>query len=438
MAAALLLLGIFSLSTAAVAVLRGRNIGPLVVPYFLVGWITGELAPHWLAVQAGTAVALVAGGGLEETTGRVGLGLLFVGWIGLAVAQYRAALAEPVLRRALREGLDRPDESPGELGRVRSYVPYRELVNPWRMRRPQVEVLADIPYGDAGHRHCLDLYRPLRRRGLPAGPLPVLLQVHGGGWVIGDKREQAKPLMYLLAANGWACVAANYRLSPAASFPDHLVDVKRAIAWIHRRGREYGLDPDFIAVTGGSAGAHLASLAALTANDPRFQPGFEEVDTALSACVPFYGVYDFLDRDGAFARQSMQGFLQRYVMKVSSTDDLEAWERASPVSHARAEAPPFFVIHGTHDSLSLVENARAFVAALRRVSRQPVLYAELPGAQHSFETFHSLRTGHTINAVHRFLENVYARARTQRLAEQRAPRRVDEAASIESAASAHR
>jgi len=407
MDSALLVLGIVSLLLALAVVVRGRNIGPLVVPYFVIGWLQGELAPHLIVMQAVAAVALVAGGALDSSRGWWGLGSLVAAWAGLALAQFRAARAEPVLRVALRSGLNRPDESPGELGRVRSYVPYVDLVNPFRTRRRGVEVIRDIAYGDGGRRNHLDLYRPVRRD----KPLPVVLQIHGGGWTIGDKREQAGPLMNLLAANGWACVAANYRLSPAATFPDHLIDVKRAIGWIRRCGPEYGLDPAFIAVTGGSAGGHLSALAALTGNDPWFQPGFEDVDTSVDACVPFYGIYDFLDRDGAFARQSMQGFLQRYVMKVPLTDGRDVWERASPISHVHPGAPPFFVIHGTHDTLALVENARTFVAALRSVSRQPVVYAELPGAQHAFETFHSLRTGHTINAVHRFLENVYAARR---------------------------
>jgi acetyl esterase/lipase len=407
MDSALLALGIVSLLLSLAVIVRGRNIGPLVVPYFLIGWLQGELAPHLVAAQAVAALALVAGGALESRAGWIGVALLAVTWAGLAIAQFRAAQAEPVLRRALRSGLDRADESPGELGTVRSYVPYVDLVNPFRTRRHGVEVIRDISYGDAGHRHHLDLYRPLR----PAQPLPVVLQVHGGGWTVGDKRAQAGPLMNLLAANGWACVAANYRLSPAATFPDHIVDVKRAIAWIRRCGPEYGLDPGFIAITGGSAGGHLAALAALTANDPWFQPGFEELDTSVAACVPFYGIYDFLDRDGAFSRQSMAGYLQRYVMKIPAAEGRDVWEKASPISHVHPAAPPFFVIHGTHDTLALVENARTFVAALRRESRQPVLYAELPGAQHAFEVFHSLRTGHTINAVHRFLENVYAARR---------------------------
>ncbi|MBL7660064.1 alpha/beta hydrolase, partial [Escherichia coli] len=92
---------------------------------------------------------------------------------------------------------------------------------------------------------------------------------------------------------GWICVAINYRHSPRNTWPDHILDVKRALAWVKAHISEYGGDPDFIAITGGSAGGHLSSLAALTPNDPRFQPGFEEADTRVQAAVPFYGVYDF-------------------------------------------------------------------------------------------------------------------------------------------------
>ena len=111
----------------------------------------------------------------------------------------------------------------------------------------------------------------------------MLLQIHGGAWVIGNKRQQALPLMHHLAAHGWVCVAANYRLSPRATFPDHLIDVKLALGWIHEHIDSYGGDPEFVAITGGSAGGHLASLAALTANHPEYQPGFEPAETSVKS-----------------------------------------------------------------------------------------------------------------------------------------------------------
>ena len=96
-----------------------------------------------------------------------------------------------------------------------------------------------------------------------------------------------------LAELGWVCVAINYRLSPRSTWPDQIIDVKRALAWTKEHIAEYGGDPDWVAITGGSAGGHLSSLAALTPNDPQFQPGFEDADTSVRAAVPFYGLYDF-------------------------------------------------------------------------------------------------------------------------------------------------
>jgi len=392
--------GCFTLS----ALVRGRRLSALVVPYFFAAWLTSELALHHLAWQAVATVAFVAGGALAAWPGWLGLGLTAASWAGLVLLHGRAAASAEVFARALRAGLAHepraamlPVEPPGR-------VPWRRIVRPFRMRRPEVERIRDIPYGPAGHRHRLDVYRPRERQ----GPCPTLLQIHGGGWTIGRKDQQGLPLMYHLAADGWLCAAANYRLSPKATFPDHLIDVKRALAWIRTEGPGYGADPRFVVVTGGSAGGHLASLLALTANDPQFQPGFEDVDTSVAACVPFYGVYDFLDRHGVRGNAAMLPFLERVVMKCSPQEHPERWDRASPIANVHAGAPPFFVIHGTHDALAYVEEARHFVEALRAASRNPVVYAELPGAQHAFDTFHSRRSAHAVDAVAYFLESVRA------------------------------
>ncbi len=122
-------------------------------------------------------------------------------------------------------------------------------------------------------RHRLDI---IRRRLDPPTAGPVLVYIHGGAWVIGDKREQGLPLLHELARRGWVTVTINYRLSPRATWPDHLVDCKRALAWVREHIAEYGGDPGFIAVSGGSAGGHLCAMVALTPGDPAFQPGFEE------------------------------------------------------------------------------------------------------------------------------------------------------------------
>src|SRR5271165_6492 len=264
---------------------------------------------------------------------------------------------------------------------------------------------SNISYGDYGSANHLDIWR---RRDLdPTGKAPVLFQIPGGAWTTGNKRGQAHPLMSHLAELGWICVAINYRHSPRNTWPDHIIDVKRALAWVKAHITEYGGDPDFIAITGGSAGGHLSALAAVTPNDPHFQPGFEKADTRVQAAVPFYGVYDFTRVDDAM-HPMMLPLLERMVVKQPQTTALSSYISASPVTHVRADAPPFFVLHGSNDSLVPVEQSRLFVDRLRDVSTQPVVYAELPLAQHAFDIFGSARAAHAAVAVGQFLAEVYA------------------------------
>jgi acetyl esterase/lipase len=227
--------------------------------------------------------------------------------------------------------------------------------------------------------------------------------------VIGKKDEQGLPLMTHLAARGWVCVAPNYPLSPRATWPEHLVALKQAVAWTRENIADYGGDPSFIAITGGSAGGHLASLIGLTSSEKRYQPGFEEADTSVQACVPFYGAYDLANvLETKAGDQRLDYFLARTVFK---TDDPEVYRDATPLLHVHADAPPFFVIHGRHDSLVPVGEARELVRRLREVSGNPVVYAELPGTQHAFDVFHSIRSAHVIRGVERFLRWVHSHHR---------------------------
>ena len=104
----------------------------------------------------------------------------------------------------------------------------------------------------------------------------------------------------------------------------------------------------------------------------------------------------------------MTPFLRRLVMPGAPEDHPKLWDKASPIAQVRPDAPPFFVVHGTHDSLAFVESARVFVDRLRETSHRPVVYAEIPGAQHAFDVFHSLRSALAVNAVSRFLEYAHA------------------------------
>lgn len=207
-----------------------------------------------------------------------------------------------------------------------------------------------------------------------------------------------------LAARGWICVAINYRLAPRHPFPAQIIDVKQALAWVRGHIAEYGGDPGYLALTGGSAGGHLTALAALTPNDPDFQPGFEDADTSVQCAVPFYGVYDLAGSSGLRSAELMRDrFLAPRVFHATWADHPERFEAASPLLRIGPEAPDFFVIHGAADTMVEVEQGRLFVQRLRQVSRRTVVYAELPGAQHAFDVFGSIRSEFVIRAVARFL-----------------------------------
>jgi len=377
---------------------------------FATGYPTSEMPLHALGWQALATVGFARRGAFRSPAGLAGLGLSLVSWMTL-VRMWReslntGALMESALRDGLGDDLDlahQPVAPDFEAPTVR-----RRLVRgPAGLAETRARYVArgetNISYGPAGPRNQLDIWR---RPDLPAdGRAPVILQVHGGGWVIGNKQQQAMPLLAHLAERGWIGVSINYRLSPRATWPDHIIDVKRALAWVKANIASYGGDPDFVAITGGSAGGHLSSLAALSANEAEFQPGFEEADTSVVAAVPFYGVYDWVNRDGT-GRADMEPVLARLVLKSKLSEARDVWEFASTMTWVRPDAPPFMVIHGSNDTLVPVEQARSFVSMLRAESKKPVVYVELPGAQHAYELFDSPRTLFTLDAVDRFLETV--------------------------------
>lgn len=389
--------------------------GPASVPAFFAGWLTSELAPHLAAATALDVGLHVARHGVHTRSDRLGLALAAASTAGYASLIAAGQQARVEVEKALSEALG--ENYTSELGHPLDAAdlatPWRQLAWPFRMRHVDVVTERRLPYAPGGKRFELDVYH---HRDRPSGR-PVLLQVHGGGWMIGNKEQQGLPLMLQMAAHGWVCVAINYPLSPRARWPEHLIAVKRAIAWIQQHGTEYGADPSFLAVTGGSAGGHLAAMAALTPADKSLQPGFEDVDTSVQACVPHYGVYDFTAENGdKFSEQRVDSLIRRYVMPRGARYP-EDYRAASPVTRINGDVPPFFVIHGRNDTLVPVAEARRFVDRLRAASTNPVAYAEIGGAQHAFDIFPSIRSAHVVRGVQRFLDWVYARRGATRAAD---------------------
>ncbi len=399
----------FLLRQLATAALTANAVRPVpgyqaAVPSMAAGWLTSELAPHLLALTLADTVREL----VRSRRDRRALALAAGSSLALAAVVAQSARAQGHVDDALVEALgpDYRDRLGATYTDLDLSTPLGQLAMPFRVRDDEVEVTKDVPYDtEHGKRGLLDVYR---QRDADLTNAPVLLHVHGGAWSIGDKEHQGIPLMLHMAARGWVCVTINYRLSPRDPFPAHIVDVKRAIAWVREHGPAYGADPSFLAVTGGSAGGHLAALAALTPNDPEYQPGFEDADTSVQAAAPHYGVYDLAGASGARPAQLMRDrFLGPKVLFKDPVSDLADFERASPLLRVNPDAPPFFVVHGRSDSLVDVDQARTFVAALRKVSHQPVAYAELPGTQHAFDVFPSIRSAAVVRGVDRFLRFSY-------------------------------
>lgn len=404
--------------TSLTAVVQARAIGWLVPFYFLSGWLTSELAAWGLLLQLlfyGASVLIFAVDGASLWLGT----LLFVtSWLMLLTALRRGFDSGAAFEHALRVGLGedfRDSIPPARRVRLHQQIHSDEWFKPFRFARPGVRVDREISYGDAGKRHLLDIYSPVTE----GSQRPVLLQIHGGAWIMGHKAEQGQPLLHRMAELGWIGVSINYRLAPGHPWPAQIIDVKRAIAWIRSHIEAYGGDPNFIAVTGGSAGGHMTLLTALTSAFDQWQPGFESADTSVQAALALYPAVDFTNRHGIRRRNTMDSFIARKVVQQPREGNEQTFNDGSPVDWVHREgiaeaAPPLCVVQGTHDSMIWVEEARQFVAEIAPMAAHPLVYAEIPGAQHAFEFFHSPRTSHYLTAASVWLEWAYARWRDQR------------------------
>lgn len=317
---------------------------------FLLGYLINEqpfLGLAWLA--AGTWSTLATR--VDTPVWWLAVVLTAIPAATLVALAIRARSARSVLGAALAA-------APG-IPIPRSRTPWVRILLPALFWRPDVVRVRNRSYGTARAQR-LDLYLPRHR---PAGA-PMLLYLHGGGFQMGSKRLGGLPLLHHLAGRGWICASANYRLR--TPYQDSLTDAREALAWLREHADELGGDPSRVVIAGGSAGAHLAITVALT-------------DPSVSAAVGFYGYYGPAGRTTSGAP-------------------------ASPLDCLTPDAPPTMIVHGALDTLVPARAARAFADQLARASSAPVVYAELPGTQHNFDLFHSLRHHAITDATQAFLE----------------------------------
>lgn len=369
---------------------------------FFAGWLTGELAVHHALLQMVVFAWLGMNGALETPLGWLGA-MTTIGSAAALLRYHEHGHRAHEIGQSLLASIDAEHTVEAER------VGVTHVARPFQMKDKAVHVergheIARI----GGHVLHADVFCRADR---PPNA-PVLVYVHGGAWIIGYKQYQGLPILNALAKAGWVCVSVGYRLSPYATFPDHIHDVYRGVHWAKQNAARWGGDPSFTAICGNSAGGHLAALAALGSYEPALRPAeLPDADLRLDACVGLYGVYDFTNRRGQWPGRGMGGFVSRLVMKKTLEEAPELYRLASPIDHVRKDAPPFLLIHGSADTLVPTDETRHFVEALRAASDAPVLYAEIPGAQHAFDIFHSVRGRYVVRTIVAFLRTKEHRKR---------------------------
>lgn len=242
-----------------------------------------------------------------------------------------------------------------------------------------VKLEADLPYaGTENPRQKLDLLLPAEPKG---GKLPVVAFIHGGGWQNGDKTSGRRNVADLVASGDFAGVSVGYRLTDEAQFPQQIFDCKAAIRWIRANAEKYGLDPDKIAVWGGSAGGHLVSLLGTSGDVKELEgdlgphPG---ASSRVSCVVNFYGPSDLLTMgaqsgSGGRINHDAPDSPEAKLVGGALQENKEKAKAASPITYVSKDDPPFLNVHGTADAVVPYAQSEALHAALKDVGVTSVL-----------------------------------------------------------------
>jgi acetyl esterase/lipase len=268
----------------------------------------------------------------------------------------------------------------------------------------------DLPYASLSPAQKLDIYLPDEGD----GPFPVVLDIHGGGFEMGDKRNDVH-LNSLLRGleRGYAVVSVNYRLSGEAIFPAGLQDVKVAIRWLRANGEAYHLDRDRIAAWGGSSGGNYAAMICLTANVPELEDlslGNPEMPCYVQAAVDWFGPTDFLKMDEQLAENGLVGpgdhneadSPESKYLGAKITEIPEKVRLANPMTYIHADMPPILIQHGRLDPLVPVQQSICFAQELeKRVGPDRFEFDILENAGHGDPLF---ETEENVDRVFRFLD----------------------------------
>jgi len=238
-----------------------------------------------------------------------------------------------------------------------------------------IEAIKDITYKNIdGEELQLDIYK---QKGLQV-PAPTLIFIHGGAWKKG-KRKDYLPYLIDYAKKGYITVTVSYRLSKVAKFPAAAQDVNCGIKWIKQHAKDYGIDPDRMALIGGSAGGHLALLLGYGGDEAVFNQDCEQgPNSNVKAIVDFYGPVD-LTTPYSITTEQVQRF-----MGVSYDENPDLYKLASPSTFITSDDPPTLIFHGTIDSLVPVSQSDSLASWLQQAG-VPRDYHRLKGWPHTMD-----------------------------------------------------
>ncbi len=226
----------------------------------------------------------------------------------------------------------------------------------------------NVPYNnDSLPKHLLDIYLPANTK----GKVPLVILVHGGGWLGNDKYADIgymKKTVAEIVSNGFALASIDYRFSTQAIFPAQIQDCNRAVSFLFDNADKYHLDKKRIAVMGFSAGGHLASLMGLSKNDnieTFFMPGSNK-SFSFKAVVDFYGPAELILFPGSNDPKSPESLLIG-AAPLARPDLAKA---ASPVTYVDKNDPPFLIIHGEKDDLVSIKQSQLLSSWLKVVGVQ--------------------------------------------------------------------
>ncbi|MDB5276320.1 MAG: carboxylesterase NlhH [Ferruginibacter sp.] len=244
---------------------------------------------------------------------------------------------------------------------------------------PQGTILkGNIPYnGDTLQKHLLDIYLPANAK----GKLPLVIFIHGGGWLSNDKYADMgymKKTVAEIVGAGFALASIDYRFSTQAVFPAQIQDCNRAVSFLFENADKYGFDKNRFAVMGFSAGGHLASLVGLSANNNVH--GFTIAGAAkpfsFKGVVDFYGPAELILFPGADDAKSPEGLL----IGAAPLARPDLARTASPVTYVDKNDPPFLIIHGEKDQLVSPKQSKLLSAwlSLSGVPNEVIIVKDAP------------------------------------------------------------